>query len=65
MVLRLACLLLILVAPQLASGQLSFALANGAATINNTYTSGPFSLSHYCSGGACGDFNNDGWQDVF
>lgn len=44
---------------------LTFAAANGSATIANTYTSGFFSLSHYCSGGACGDFNNDGWQDVF
>lgn len=45
----------------------SFAFSNqtAASGINNTYQPGTFSSSEYIGPGACGDFNNDGWQDVF
>ncbi|MGA1778880.1 MAG: FG-GAP-like repeat-containing protein [Planctomycetota bacterium] len=36
-----------------------------AAGVENLYTPGSFSFPTYTGGGVCGDFDGDGWQDIF
>ncbi|MEM7166613.1 MAG: FG-GAP-like repeat-containing protein [Planctomycetota bacterium] len=60
-----ACLVVLVTIAQPLAAQLSFTDATATAGLGNTYTSGPFPLSEYCGGGAAGDFNGDGFQDIY
>ena len=44
---------------------LVFTEQTAAAGCENFYTPGVFAFLTYSGGGACGDFDNDGWQDIF
>jgi len=43
----------------------SFSEQTGPAGINVTFESSGYAHSGYSGGGTVGDFNNDGWQDLF
>jgi len=45
-----------------AGGTLAFRQVAAEAGLNVTHSGGPL---QYIAGGAVGDFNNDGWQDIF
>ncbi len=48
-----------------AQGTLSFTDQTFAAGVTNTFTPGLYAHFDYTAGGAVGDFDNDGWQDVY
>ena len=51
----------------IAFAQLSFTDATASAGLSNTFEIpvGSFANTNYVSGGAVGDFDGDGWQDLF
>jgi len=57
--------LLMLVAAPVAAVDPSFVDVTNAAGINVIYSANGFTNSHYASGAAVGDFNRDGWQDLY
>ena len=42
-----------------------FSIQTGATGLTATHSTSGFNNANYAGGGAVGDFNNDGWQDVF
>ena len=61
-------LMLVLIAPvgrAEAQGVLSFTDQTTEAGVENSFTPGLYAHFDYTAGGAVGDFDNDGWQDVF
>ncbi|MEM7262965.1 MAG: FG-GAP-like repeat-containing protein [Planctomycetota bacterium] len=48
-----------------AQGTLSFTDVTAAAGVTNSYFSGLFAHFEYTAGGAVGDFDQDGWPDVY
>lgn len=48
-----------------ASQTLTFVDATASSRLGGAYNPGGFAQSEYCGGGAVGDFDRDGWPDLF